>query len=119
MSSDLADSVLTFETATSSAAVREGVWLGWRRTKLKKALIGVLLAAIVGAYIGSRVPGGPSFLSLLPVVAVGAGVYTILIYGILLARAIKWQTEAARRSGVERYIFDDCGITIENRERRV
>jgi hypothetical protein len=111
--------VFTFETTTSPGAVREGVWVGWRRTKLKRALVGVLVAAIVGAYIGSRVPGGPSFLFLLPIVTVAAGIYAIVVYGLLLARAIKRQTEAARRSGVERWVFDDGGITIENHERKV
>ena len=119
MTAGFPNQTLTFETAISPKAVREGVWIGWRRTKLKGALVGVLGATILGAYVGSTVPGGPSFLFLLPIVGVAGVFSSIVIYGLLLVRAVKRSTETARQSGVERWVFDDDGIAIESRDKKV
>ncbi|MGA7356879.1 MAG: YcxB family protein [Candidatus Cybelea sp.] len=114
MATDSKEPMLSFETRVTLTDARESIWFVWRRTKLKAAFIVWLAATAAGAYSGSRVPDGPSFLFLLPITAVAAAICLAGMYWFLIVRIAKKQTERSQSSGPQRWIVDDSGINVEN-----
>lgn len=84
-----ASPALSFAQPIELPDVRAATWFMWKRTKLKSAVVGYVLAVLLGAWVGSRVPGALPFLPELLIVAVIGGIGFAFLYWFLIERMCK------------------------------
>lgn len=110
---------LSFEQPIELSDVRAATWFIWRRTKLKTAVVGYVLAVLLGAWVGSRVTGAPPFLFELLFVAVIGGIGFAWMYWFLIERICKRAVARGQKEGSLTWGIADEGITLQSHAGQV